>query len=344
MIKRALKTYLSIILLMGVGYVITSCQREDNLFPQETDFPILVHASSEWPVIPKSPIEDESDLAGDGVIVWANNNISANVFGQYGTKAYYVAGGNWTYSPTRYWQMANYTFAAVAPASYFAPSYKNVGDSQNGSLRGFMGTDNSLTIDFGETGFNLNSTQADMMYTFENVDNLSGEGMGVVNIDLNHMFALLNIDFTSDTPDKSFSIESITIYGNHKSVKGNLTLNGNTGNEQALRGCLQDVTTVSGYYAQYNRPSSNNDAWNIIGNVQSRLVEELIVFPEDLTQCPLFVKVVYNGGRERIINLSTNKWEMGKVYTYLLAVDGIEIGEPDVTDWTDGDDFEFGIQ
>ncbi len=343
MIKRALKTYLSIILLMGVGYVITSCQREDNLFPQETDFPILVHASSEWPVIPKSPIEDESDLAGDGVVVWANNDISVNVFGQYGTKVYYVAGGNWTYSPTRYWQMANYTFAAVAPASYFAPSYKNVGDSQNGSLRGFMETDNSLTIDFGETGFDLNSTQADMMYTFENVDNLSGEGMGVVNIDLNHMFALLNIDFTSDTPDKSFSIESITIYGNHKSVKGNLTLNGSAGDVETLRGRLWNITTVGDCYAQYNRPGSENGAWDITSNIQSRLVEKLIVFPENLASNPLHVKVVYNGGQERVINL-TNEWQMGKVYTYLLAVDGIEINDPIVTDWTTGENFDIPIQ
>lgn len=329
---------------MGVGYVMTSCQREDDLFPLETDFPILVHASSEWPEISKAPIVDASGLAGDGVVIWANNNISKNVFGQNGTKAYYSSTGNWNYSPTRYWQMANYTFASVAPASYFSPTYKNASDTQNGTFKGTMGTDNSLTIAFGTTGLDLQNTQLDMMYKFTSVNNPAGEDKGAVNITLNHMFAQLNIVFTSDTPDKSFNIESITIYGNHKSVKGNLTLNGNTGNEQALRRCLQDVTTFSGYYAQYNRPSSNNDAWNIIGNVQSRLVEKLIVFPEDLTQCPLSVKVVYNGGRERIINLSTNKWEMGKVYTYLLAVDGIEIGEPDVTDWTDGDDFEFGIQ
>lgn len=329
---------------MGAGYVMTSCQREDDLFPLETDFPILVQASSEWPVIPKAPIENVSGLAGDAVVIWANNNISKNVFGQNGTKAYYSATGNWNYTPTRYWQMANYIFAAVAPASYFSPTYKNASDSNNGSFKGTMGTDNSLTIAFGTTGLDLKNTQLDMMYKFTSVNNPAGEDQAAVNIILNHMFAQLNIQFTSDTPDKSFNIESITIYGNHKSVKGNLTLNGNTGNEQALIKCLQDVTTVSDFYAQYNRPSSNNGAWNITSNVQSCLVEKLIVFPENLTQNPLSVKVVYNGGKERIINLTNIEWQMGKVYTYLLAVDGIEIGEPTVTNWINGENFKFGIQ
>ena len=59
----------------------------------------------------------------------------------------------WTYSPLRYWQPGSYEFAAVMPfIAGYTPSFS---------------ASNQLTLNFGANGFNLASSQADLMVAFD---------------------------------------------------------------------------------------------------------------------------------------------------------------------------------
>ena len=134
-------------------------------------------------------------------------------------------------------------------------------------------------------------------------------------------------------------------------------------NLAALRDCLTDAgkTTLASSFAQFNRPVGTSTDWDIVtGDVAQavKLVQDLIIFPEVLSETnPLCIRVTYNDGAaaDKYLDakVTSGEWLPGKVYTYTLKADSIEIegglvgeivGEPEVTDWQNGVKTEIDIQ
>ena len=196
-------------LLLGLSFVMASCQREDN--PSEGTVnatPIELSPSGEWSDLSRGVIEGLDDLTGDGFVTWANwtkdpedesiftNDYSSGVtnlvFGEHGTKVYATDGSGdgfftpvqqildtWYYTPKRYWQRGTYTFAAALPATAFnASCVKEESDvTGTANITGTLGLDNTLTLTFGQDenerplGFNLAANQIDLMFAVTDVDN-----------------------------------------------------------------------------------------------------------------------------------------------------------------------------
>lgn len=305
------------------------------------------------------------------------------VFGANGTKVYATDGNGdgyftphmtandtWTYTPKRYWQRGTYTFAAALPATAFnASCVKEESDATGtASITGVISNDGSdiLTLSSGSEGFILgglsvsgikpdNDAQLDLMYAFSSVDN-KDESANVVSLYFTHAFAQIGIKLTSDT-DKPLHIKNIKIYGIHKYAENPLLLMDDTEqNTISLRSRLADAgkSTLDNCFAEFIRPEGEDgDMWDIVsGDIANavQLVKELIVFPEVLsTENPLKIRITYNDGaltdKHLDATVSSGSWEAGKVYTYTLSADAIEIiGEPEVTPWQNGERTEIEIQ
>ena len=336
---RDIKTYLHFILLLGVGYVITSCQREDHLLPEPTDIPINFSATSEWPEITKGLIDGISDFIGDGVVVWGgwttgNTNLDNPVaFGENGTKVYYAPDESqmWSYSPIRYWYQANYLFASAAPASLFTATHVKDGDTNSGYIGSLGG--NSLTLNFGTQGFDLSSRQEDIMIAFTQIDNTEGNNINV-DIMLQHQLALINLDVKTAETGVSFKITQVKMSGNH-SAATSATFTKTAGGINNL----WHYTELTGTYKTANGIAVD------VTSTASRLFENLLVFPEE--NCSVTISLQCSethvigegktGGTKDVTKTVTftANWVAGKIYTYELDLtsSSIIIGEPTVTDW-----------
>jgi hypothetical protein len=165
---------------------------------------------------------------------------------------------------------------------------------------------------------------------------------------------LLGIKLTSDT-EKVLKVKSVKIYGIHKSAAGLFEVTRVAeDNTDRLRALLNNPTAENDSFAEFIRPDGTGEdalKWNVTGGVDAepvQLVKDLIVFPEDLTNCPLMLKVAYEdgSGTDKYLNtsVSSGSWDAGKVYVYTLSVDSMEVGEPEVTDWVAGEKIEIDIE
>lgn len=315
---------------MGVGYVITSCQREDNLIIEGTDVPIKMAAYSEWPVIAKAL---ETEPYTKDIVVWAEWTAQnpaqtvSNVFGLNGTKVY-CENGAWSYSPTRFWYPAHYEFAAAAPASLFTSSHKKDGDNNNGIARGSF-TRNTLELLF-DGGFNLKEQQQELLVAFTQQENSNGaiveEGQSV-EINLQHQLVKLNIKAKTDETDKTYTITNFELSGIH-SVATRVDFRQNTDGTIGAEWKFGDQT---GAYLTKQ------------GSFNTEIVNDLLVFPEstDVTIKITFNETYAAGGSATITKSLTfdADWDPGRVYTYELNIksNSIIIGEPTVTAWQDGE-------
>ena len=339
---RDIKTHAAYLLLLGVLYAPTSCQRKNDPVPKPVQQrPIELSAATEWPDS-KGIINNVTDLAGDGFVVWASwsqdlgNGITKNdmnVFGVQGTKAYYP---DWSYKPTQFWVGARYEFAAVLPASVFNASHGLTGESDTGQqITGtFDGKD--LELDFGD-GFDLSASQTDIMYTFTAVDN-SDENASNAQLDFtDRICSQLRINMTADISDeKSFEVNRVTIYGINRSIVGDLTISNDEDlNVADIRSLLSDRTTSDNPYATFTKPDGAD--WTIKNGQETALVTGLLVFPEVFsTPQPMLIKVKYNNNDEVEYRLTAGKWAPNSIYTYTLKTGSIVIGEPKVSEWKKG--------
>ena len=248
-------------LLLGLSFVMASCQREDN--PSEGTVnatPIELSPSGEWSDLSRSVINDLNDLTGDGFVTWANwtkdpedesiftNDYSSGVtnlvFGEHGTKVYATDGDGdglftpvqqildtWYYTPKRYWQRGTYTFAAALPATAFnASCVKEESDATGtANITGTLGLDNTLTLTFGQDenerplGFDLAANQVDLMVAFCDVDN-KNEDASVAELDFfQHHFAQIVIEAASIDENADIIVDEVVFYGNHKATTGPMT-------------------------------------------------------------------------------------------------------------------------
>ena len=324
-----------------------------------------------WANWTKDP-EDESIFTND-----YSSGVTNLVFGEHGTKVYATDGNGdghldtWYYTPKRYWQRGTYTFAAALPATAFnASCVKEESDATGtANITGVISNDGSdiLTLSKGSEGFILgglsvsgikpdDDAQLDLMYAFSSrVDN-KDESANVVSLYFTHAFAQIGIKLTSDT-DKELHVKNIKIYGIHKYAESPLLLKNNKEqNSISLRSRLADAgkSTLDNCFAEFIRPEGEDgEMWDIVsGDIANavQLVKELIVFPEVLsTENPLKIRITYNDGaptdKHLDATVSSGSWEAGKVYTYTLSADAIEIiGEPEVTPWQNGERTEIEIQ
>ena len=248
-------------LLLGLSFVMASCQREDN--PSEGTVnatPIELSPSGEWSDLSRGVIDGLDDLTGDGFVAWANwtkdpedksiftNDYSSGatnlVFGEHGTKVYATDGNGdghftpmqqildtWYYTPKRYWQRGTYTFAAALPATAFnATCVKEESDATGtASITGTLGLDNTLTLTFGQDGnerplgFDLAANQIDLMVAFSDVDNRK-EDASVAELDFRkHHFAQIVIEAASIDENADIIVDEVVFYGNHKATTGPIT-------------------------------------------------------------------------------------------------------------------------
>ena len=248
-------------LLLGLSFVMASCQREDN--PSEGTVnatPIELSPSGEWSDLSRGVIDGLDDLTGDGFVAWANwtkdpedksiftNDYSSGatnlVFGEHGTKVYATDGNGdghftpmqqildtWYYTPKRYWQRGTYTFAAALPATAFNASCVMEESDATGTanITGTLGLDNTLTLTFGQDenetqlGFDLSANQVDLMVAFCDVDN-KNEDASVAELNFfQHHFAQIVIEAASIDENADIIVDEVIFYGNHKATTGPIT-------------------------------------------------------------------------------------------------------------------------
>ena len=384
MIFKNIKTYAACVVLSGFMCALVSCDRKDEpVQVPATVTPIELSASTQ-DGFTKGAVSGVENLAGDGFVVWAQwtkdpddpdqftgeyaSGSTNLVFGLNGTKVYYP---DWNYSPKRFWQRGSYVFAAALPASFFNASYAKTdaelaGKNITASIDVNPTDDTeSLNLKFTGTGFVLGglgnvsgtspqpSAQPDLMYAFASVDNKL-ENASKVSFNFVHTCSLLGVKLTSDSA-KALKVKSVKIFGIHKSAVGLFEVTRVAeDNTDRLRTLLSNPTTENDCFAEFIRPDGTGEAalkWNVTGGADAtpvQLVKDLIVFPEDLTDCPLMLKVAYDdgSGTDKYLNATVPSgiWDAGKVYVYTLSVDSVEVGEPEVTDWVDGEKIEIDIE
>lgn len=334
---RDIKTYAAYLLLLGVLYALTSCQRKNDPVPKPVQQrPIELSAATEWPDS-KGIIDNVTDLAGDGIVVWAAwsqdlgggiTKNDSNVFGENGTKVYFP---NWTYRPTCYWTASTYNFAAALPASVFNATHGHDGNPETDRLvtGTFDGNDLSLIFD----NFDLSGSQTDLIYTFQTVDN-TGSQNPIVSLNFQERLCTqLRIEMTSEiADDKTFSVNEVSVYGLHKSLDGEIHIDSEGLKEEYLRIRLSDRSDYDSPYTIVTKPAEAD--WTISSGRTTELINELIVFPEAFSETsPMYIKIVYDDNHELIYTLNNGEWEAGRIYTYLLKPESITIGDPVVKPW-----------
>ena len=303
-----------ILTLLTLCVAVVSCERGDSLSDvvQESGRPIEFSVESDWPEITKALISNSDDIKGVGFKVWgvqssdSDGSNSESVFGEDGTSVSFTD-GKWKSDVVKDWEGGYYSFASVLHPAKFAGTYSN----------------NTLSIDLGDNGYNLAVNQDDFMVAFQNVDN-SGYEASVVNLEFDHVFALLDIRIaTTGAPFASMSIydAKIALYGIHRKIDGNLTITQSNDGKiiTNLNSIVAEKTTSESAY--YSRPYTGS--LNTETNTFSFFPDKLLVFPEDLTKSQLTIEIVLKGsGNETVITRTINEgeWLPGSTNVYLIRI------------------------
>lgn len=267
-----------------------------------------------------------------------------SIFGGNGTEVRYAEG--WNYSPMCYWKEGLYDFAAVMPSSLLKATHKHTSTSAEGTATISMDatTHKSLTLDFGEGGYDLSAGQHDIMVAYSSADN-SDRKMGTVvdgslkqvSLDFKHQLSLVSIKAATTEPRTDMFIKEIKVFGNSKATKGDIvfTYNGSTIISEYETAGITDkdnvYKTISPSTAEDWRLSSQTSD----GLVYTTLIPDLLVFPEE---CTFSIEVTYADryGKEYIdVGKLSAEWEASKKYTYSFTVslENIAFAEPTVEPW-----------
>ena len=284
------------------------------------NLPIEFGVSGDLSVESKSPI-----TSGANFLAFADLTVGESdpvpVFGATGQEVSF-ANNAYTYSPMRYWQLGSYSFGAIMPVGNFYTAT-------------FSSSEPKITLDFGESGYNLAEHQADLMAAFHTVDVQSLSNPAPVDFDFDHQLSWVVIKAASqdsNLSDAGIQITNLKVYGNSPSTQGDIVFT-NTADGVAITYELSDKTTAKNKYKTYN------NGWTLIkpnanGPVYVDLVPQLLVFPE---ACTFAIEVTYteNGiEKTRVGSLAAN-WEAGKKYTYYLHIATDISFTVSVTGWGD---------
>jgi hypothetical protein len=183
---------------------------------------------------------------------------------------------------------------------------------------------NQLTLNFGANGFNLASSQTDLMVAFTPKKVVKVSETTDVLLNFSHQLALVNIDVQTGIGPMDIVVNNIKIYGNHKIATAATFSNTGSGNDTTIAAewTLGSRTTETGYYHQ----------------VDDAKIENLLVFPES---SEISVAVTYTESygsssfsKTKYGTIDIN-WQAGKIYTYktVLTSESIVFDVPTVTDW-----------
>ena len=296
--------------------ILTGCQDKPSLDPvpgpSET-YPIQFGISADLDVESKTVI-DNSNVTGFSFFALGNLTVDGeqqtNLFGENGSIVSYGT-DSWSYSPLRYWQPGSYEFAAVMPfIAGYTPSFS---------------ASNQLTLNFGTNGFNLASSQADLMVAFDSRTVQSASAATPVDFNLDHQLALVTIEGASKDPNTNgIQVTGIKVFGNSAKTSGNMTFANNQGTVSAtytLTGATTSSSPYKTFLAADEAGLQATDDWTLVAPaadgtpVYDVLIPELIVFPET---CEFTIVVNYTegGNPKTMTGTLPATWEAGKKYTY----------------------------
>ena len=305
-------------ILMTTLLILTGCQDKPSLDPvpgpSET-YPIQFGISADLEVESKTVI-DNSNVTGFSFFALGNLTVDGeqqtNLFGENGAHVSYdTATESWTYSPVRFWQPGSYEFAAVMPfIAGCTPSFS---------------ASSQLTLDFGTNGFNLASSQADLMVAFNSRTVQSVSAATPVNFNFDHQLALVTIEGASKDPNTTgIQVTDIKVYGNSAKTTGNMVFTNNQGtisSTYTLTGTTNAASPYKTFYAIDEAGTATTRDWNLVAPtadgspVYDVLIPELIVFPETCTFA-IVVNYTENGNSKTMTGTLPASWEAGKRYTY----------------------------
>ena len=363
----------------GTGRFITFTAVEDSVWPGITKGAIssvsdlLGDGFAIWASWAKDPLD--RILYGER---YYSDGVNGAVFGEDGTIVtaadtdgdgeFVQADDLWTYSPKQEWYRGYYSFAAAIPASLFNENVGIAGNhyshadtsveftySTSGAVSGVT-YNNRLTLDFPGDQFVLGgnsvsgtklpaSAQPDLMYAFAEVDN-SGNDADDVKLKFTHTCAKLSVLLSVNDPDKTMSVQQVTIYGLLNSIPTPLEFtrtvtaektteysNFSAKLEEAAETSETHRSTLANPFAVFVRPEGEGDdaaKWDIKGSdpekpVAVRLIEDLIVFPGKLTtENQLKIKIDYKSGDDLLttyVKVSQGEWQPGQSYAYSFWAD-----------------------
>ena len=295
--------------------ILTGCQDKPSLDPvpgpSET-YPIQFGISADLDVESKTVI-DNSNVTGFSFFALGNLTVDGeqqtNLFGENGAIVSYQNDA-WTYSPLRYWQPGSYEFAAVMPfIAGYAPSFS---------------ASNQLTLNFAN-GFNLASSQTDLMVAFDSRTVQSASAATPVDFNFDHQLALVTIEGASKDPNTNgIQVTGIKVFGNSAKTSGNMTFANNQGTVSAtytLTGATTSSSPYKTFLAADEAGLQTTDDWTLVKPsadgtpVYDVLIPELIVFPETCT-FTIVVNYTENGNPKTMTGTLPATWEAGKKYTY----------------------------
>ncbi len=274
-------------------------------------YPIDFGISADLEVESKTVI-DNSNVTGFSFVALGNLTVDGeqqtNLFGDDGANVFYENDA-WTYSPLRYWQPGSYEFAAVMPLMGYIPSFN---------------ASNQLTLNFAN-GFNLASSQTDLMVAFDSRTVQSASAAEPVNFSFEHQLALVTIEGASKDPNTNgIKVTGIKVFGNSAKTSGNMTFANSQGTVSAtytLTGATTSSSPYKTFLAADEAGPQTTDDWTLVAPaadgtpVYDVLIPELIVFPET---CEFTIVVNYTegGNPKTMTGTLSATWEAGKKYTY----------------------------
>lgn len=302
-------------ILMTTLLILTGCQDKPSLDPvpgpSET-YPIQFGISADLEVESKTVI-DNSNVTDFSFVALGNLTVDGeqqtNLFDEKRANVSYQNDA-WTYSPLRYWQPGSYEFAAVMPLMGYTPSFN---------------ASNQLTLNFGANGFNLASSQTDLMVAFDSRIFPSASAPKPVNFSFKHQLALVTIEGASKDPNTNgIQVTGIKVFGNSAKTSGNMTFANNRGTVSAtytLTGATTSSSPYKTFLAADEAGSQTTDDWTLVKPsadgtpVYDVLIPELIVFPETCT-FTIVVNYTENGNPKTMTGTLPATWEAGKKYAY----------------------------
>ena len=329
--KLKMKRIINILFVILI-LIVTGCQDNSSLdlaSGQSENYPIRFGITADLNVEAKAAINNDN-VKDYGFLAFGNLTVDGeqqSLLGETGTPVIYDEGA-WTYSPLRFWQTGSYEFAAVMPYFYgYTPSFS---------------ADNQLTLDFGTAGFNLASSQKDLMVAFHSKPNQIPSSATPVDFDFDHQLSLITIEGASKNQNTTgINVTDIKVYGNSARTVGNMVFTNNKGtvtSQYTLMGtttldspymtfrAMDEAGTETEYDWKLTQPSADGTP------VYDVLIPELIVFPET---CEFTIVVNYteDGNRKTMTGSLPATWEAGKKYTYRFHLASDISFSVDVAKW-----------
>ena len=285
---------------------------------------------------------DNSNYQKSGFVVlgaWKlGSETDHSIFGGNGTEVRYAEG--WNYSPMCYWKEGLYDFAAVMPSSLLKATHKHTSTTAaegTATISMDATTHKSLTLDFGEGGYDLSAGQHDIMVAYSSADN-SDRKMGTVvdgrlkqvSLDFKHQLSQVNIAALNVDSAVDIIVGKVEIYGPHKSTSGPMTFTCNKGS--ITHGWSYSEVDEGVPYKEFHLTAEQGTLPNSMQDATINykpLVSEVLVFPE---QCIMTVRIEYI---TRMFDVSSDSifgsveipvaWEPGMNYTYKLRISSTSI-------------------